>query len=64
MIIFFQFNEQFYKQKFGSAIVNPISPILADIVMQNLETYALNFVLIVFSILDMWMIYYYAFQKF
>ena len=30
---FFQFNEQFYKQKFGSAMGNPISLILADIVM-------------------------------
>ena len=39
---FFQFNEQFYKQKFGSAMGNLISPILADIVMQDLETYALS----------------------
>ena len=39
---FFQFNEQFYNQKFGSAMGNPISPILADIVMQDLETYALS----------------------
>ena len=39
---FFQFNDQFYKQKFGSAMGNPISPILAGIVMQDLETYALS----------------------
>ena len=30
---FFQFNEKFYRQTFDSAMGNPISPILSDIVM-------------------------------
>ena len=33
----FQFNEKFYHQIFGSAMGNPISPILSDIVMEDLE---------------------------
>ena len=32
-----QFNEKFYHQIFGSAMGNPISPILSDIVMEDLE---------------------------
>ena len=34
---YFQFNEKFYHQIFGSAMGNPISPILSDIVMEDLE---------------------------
>ena len=34
---FFQFNKKFYKQTFGSAMGNPLSPILSDIVMEDLE---------------------------
>ena len=34
---FFQFNGKFYQQIFGSAMGNPISPILADIVMEDLK---------------------------
>ena len=33
---FFVFNGNFYRQKLGSAIGSPISPILADIVLQDL----------------------------
>ena len=39
---FCQFNDQFYKQNFGSAMRNPISPILANIVMQDLLNEALS----------------------
>ena len=35
---YFQFNNKFYRQIFGSAMGNPISPILSDIVMEDLET--------------------------
>ena len=35
---FFQFNNKFYKQTFGFAMGNPLSPILSDIVMEDLET--------------------------
>ena len=34
---FFQFNGKFYQQIFGSAMGNPISPILANIVIEDLE---------------------------
>ena len=34
---FLQFNKKFYKQTFGSAMGNPFSPILSDIVMEDLE---------------------------
>ena len=39
---FFQFNEKFYRQTFGSAIGNPISPILSDIVLEDLESYCIS----------------------
>ena len=39
---YFQFNEKFYHQIFGSAIGNPISPILANIVMEDLEIDSIN----------------------
>ena len=35
---YFQFNNKFYSQIFGSAMGNPISPILSDVVMEDLET--------------------------
>ena len=35
---YFQFNNKFYRQIFGSAMGKPISPILSDIVMDDLET--------------------------
>ena len=34
---FFQLNKKFYKQTFGSAMGNLLSPILSDIVMEDLE---------------------------
>ena len=39
---YFQFNEKFYQQIFGSAMGNPISPILSDIVMEDLEIDSIN----------------------
>ena len=39
---FFQFNNRYCRQIFGSAMGNPISPILVDIVMQDLENDALH----------------------
>ena len=35
---YFQFNNKFYRQIFGSDMGNSISPILSDIVMDDLET--------------------------
>ena len=34
---FFIFNNKFYKQVFGILMGSPLSPIIADIVMQDLE---------------------------
>jgi len=34
---FFSFGNQIYKQKFGTPMGSPLSPIIADIVMQDLE---------------------------
>ena len=39
---FFQFNNTYYKQIFGSAVGSPVSPILVDIVMQDFENEALS----------------------
>ena len=39
---YFQFNQKFYHQIFGSAMGNPISPILSDIVMEDLEIDSIN----------------------
>ena len=39
---FFQFNNSFYRQSFGIPMGSPISPILADLVMQDLETNVLG----------------------
>ncbi|XP_070170860.1 uncharacterized protein [Polyergus mexicanus] len=38
----FSFNGQFYEQIFGSLMGSPLSPILADIVMDDLETHCLS----------------------
>ena len=39
---YFQFNEKFYHQIFGSAMANPISPIFADIVIEDMEIGSIN----------------------
>ena len=39
---FFQFNEKFHRQTFGSAMGNPISSILSDIDMEHLESYCIS----------------------
>lgn len=39
---FFMFNDCFYKQIFGAPMGSPLSPIIADLVLQDLETIALN----------------------
>ena len=36
------FNDKFYRQTFGLPMGSPLSPILADLVMQNLELVSLN----------------------
>ncbi|XP_077277703.1 uncharacterized protein LOC143905912 [Temnothorax americanus] len=38
----FGFDGQFYEQIFGSPMGSPLSPILADIVMEDLETYCIS----------------------
>jgi len=37
----FTFNGRFYEQIYGSSMGSPLSPILADIVMDDLETFCL-----------------------
>jgi len=39
---FFMFNNKIYKRKFGTPMGSPVSPIIADIIMDDLETMALN----------------------
>lgn len=39
---FFTFNSITYQQTFGTPMDSPLSPIIADLVMQDLETYCLN----------------------
>ena len=39
---FFQFNDKIYKQIFGSPMGSPISPIFADLVMEDLEVHCLK----------------------
>jgi len=39
---FFTFNNKIYKQKFGTSMDSPLSPIIADIVLEDLETMVLN----------------------
>jgi len=39
---FFSFNRKIYKQKFGTPMGSPMSPIIADLVMDDLETKALK----------------------
>lgn len=39
---FFLFNDKFYKQTFGAPMGSPLSPILADVVMQDLEQSSIN----------------------
>ena len=41
-INYFQFNDKFYHQIFVSAMGNPISPVLADTVMEDLEIDSIN----------------------
>ncbi|XP_020299368.1 uncharacterized protein LOC109863521, partial [Pseudomyrmex gracilis] len=38
---FFVFNDKFYKQTFGTPMGSPLSPVIADLVLQDLENYAL-----------------------
>jgi hypothetical protein len=39
---YFVFQEKFYKQKHGTAMVSPVSPIVANLYMEVFETKALN----------------------
>ena len=40
---YFSFNGNFYEQKFGTAMGSPVSPIVANIFMQDLETKAVQY---------------------
>lgn len=39
---FFVFNDVLYKQTFGTPIGSPLSPVLADLVLQDLEESAIS----------------------
>jgi len=39
---YFKFNNIIYKQKFGTPMSSPLSPIIAEIVLQDLEMKALK----------------------
>jgi len=39
---FFMFNDVIYKQTYGTPMSSPLSPIIADLVMQDLEVHILN----------------------
>jgi len=39
---YFHFNNKFYKQIFGTPMESPLSPIVADLVLQKLESTILN----------------------
>jgi len=39
---FFKFNNKIYKQNFGTSMGSPLSPVIADIVMQDLKKRALK----------------------
>jgi len=45
---YFKFNEIIYKQKFGTPMGSPLSPIIAEIVLQDLEKKALGLLSIPF----------------
>jgi len=39
---YFKFNDKIYKQTFGAPMGSPLSPIIADLVMQDLESHTLK----------------------
>jgi len=39
---YFHFNNKFYKQTFGTPMRSPLSPVVADLVLQKLESTVLN----------------------
>jgi len=39
---YFSFNDKFYRQKFGTPMGSPLSPIIADVVLQDVEKRALG----------------------
>ena len=39
---YFQFDHKYYKQTYGTLMGSPISPIISDIVMQDLEIICLS----------------------
>lgn len=57
--IFFSFNNLFYKQIFGTPMSSPLSPMVADLVIQDLEEMVISKLSPSFlSILDMLTIFY------
>jgi len=40
--IYFKFNDKIYKQTFGAPIGSPLSPIVADLIMQDFESHTLK----------------------